>query len=217
MTSKGNAGIQTLPGVGLPQNPPYTHTYRDFSSTRTSATQYKDMFNNAEPPTSTPWISEQTLSYSSPEEYAGRVAASTVVHTGGNTSMAHTSHHTFERPKFPPGTVNLGNYTLSRYLPTQDPALEELQQVCHEVLPHMDQVLQACSQYHLHCPQDGWVTTAGFVVSAHKAGLHLSRAQLLALERAVPKDTLGRINYYNIAHLVKSLAGDAAQPAPGPA
>ncbi|KAJ9515223.1 hypothetical protein QJQ45_002367 [Haematococcus lacustris] len=61
-------------------------------------------------------------------EYAGRVAASTVVHTGGNTSMAHTSHHTFERPKFPPGTVNLGNYTLSRYLPTQDPALEELQQ-----------------------------------------------------------------------------------------
>ena len=44
------------------------------------------------------------------------------------------------------------------------------------------------------CSQDGWITTAGFVVAANKGGLHLNRAQLLALERAVPKDTLGRIN-----------------------
>ncbi len=51
------------------------------------------------------------------------------------------------------------------------------------------------------------------MVAANKGGLHLTRAQLLALERAVPKDTLGRINYFNVAHLITRLTspeGDGA-------
>lgn len=32
-----------------------------------------------------------------------------------------------------------------------------------------------------------------------------------ALERAVPKDTLGRINYYQVAELVAALTGGAAE------
>jgi hypothetical protein len=53
----------------------------------------------------------------------------TLVHTGGNTDIAHITHHTIERPKFPPGSINLGVYTISRYLPTEDPALAELHEV----------------------------------------------------------------------------------------
>jgi hypothetical protein len=57
---------------------------------------------------------------------------------------------------------------------------------------------------------DGWITSAGFVVCAKKAGLHLTRAQFLALERAVPKDTLGRINFYTIADTVVYLTYNTA-------
>lgn len=78
----------------------------------------------------------------------------------------------------------------------------------------MESVVKACESYHLHCPKDGWITTAGFVVSARKGGLHLSRAELLALERAVPKDTLGRINYHHVAEVVQHFAdGHAAMAA----
>lgn len=58
------------------------------------------------------------------QEYHGRILAGTIVHTGGGTSMAMIEHHTVERPKFPPGTEWNGAFTLSRYLPTEDPAVE---------------------------------------------------------------------------------------------
>lgn len=34
---------------------------------------------------------------------------------------------------------------------------------------------------------------------ANKTGLSLLRSEYLALERSVPKDTMGRINFYHVA------------------
>ena len=65
--------IATYTGVGLFQNPPYTQTWRDFSSTRTKATDYVDIFNNkTQVPANPPWITEYTLQHSDPEVGRGR-------------------------------------------------------------------------------------------------------------------------------------------------
>ena len=39
------------------------------------------------------------------------------------------------------------------------------------------------------------------MVCCTKAGCQLVRAQLLALERSVPKDTMGRVNYYMLGQV----------------
>ncbi len=64
--------------------------------------------------------------------------------------------------------------------------------------------------------QDGWITTAGFVVCAHKAGLHLTRAHFLAIERAVPKDTLGRISIDHVTAAVERLVRGEPPARPPP-
>lgn len=156
-----------------------------------------------------PWKSEQTHSYSHPKEYTGRILSGSLVHTGGNTEMAHTTHHTVERPQFPPGTIRAATFTVTQYVPTADPALDELHAVAHTVAPQLPALLDACRSYHLHSP-DGWVTTAGFMTCARKAGLELSRAEYLALERALTKDTMGRINYLQLEQLVGSIAAATA-------
>ncbi|KAG2494755.1 hypothetical protein HYH03_007000 [Edaphochlamys debaryana] len=61
-----------------------------------------------------------------------------------------------------------------------------------------------------HSP-DGWITTAGFMTAARNAGLTLSRAEYLALERALTKDTMGRINYLQLEALVSAVAGAEAE------
>ncbi len=69
--------------------------------------------------------------------------------------------------------------------------------MAHSVAPQLPALLDACKGYHLHSP-DGWITTAGFMTACKRAGLTLSRAEYLALERALTKDTMGRINYYQL-------------------
>jgi hypothetical protein len=54
--------------------------------------------------------------------------------------------------------------------------------------------------------QDGWITCLGFTVCAAKAGVRLSRTEFLALERAVPKDNSGRINFFTLAERIGVLA-----------
>eukprot|EP00983_Pelagomonas_calceolata_P109619 1159575-Pelagomonas_calceolata.AAC.3 len=46
-----------------------------------------------------PWASEHTIQFSHPLEYDARVASCNLVQTGGNTTMARATHHTFSRPK----------------------------------------------------------------------------------------------------------------------
>uniref|UniRef100_A0A7S0WN89 Uncharacterized protein n=1 Tax=Chlamydomonas leiostraca TaxID=1034604 RepID=A0A7S0WN89_9CHLO len=230
----GSIGTRTLTGITLAQNPPYTHTWRDASSTHKASAQHQDIFNNAQPPSEgpqeAPWITEHTLQLSDPAEYTTRVKNSTLVHTGGSTNTAFVTHHTFMRPKLPVSTLRSMNLTLADtaatrtigftpgpYDPLDDPALLELQQVAHKVAPFLDAVLAGCDSYHLHCPKDGWITTTGFVVAAHKGGLHLTRAEFLALERAVPKDTLGRINYHHVAQVVAHLTREAQPEGEAPA
>lgn len=75
--------------------------------------------------------------------------------------------------------------------------------MAHTVAPQLPALLDACRSYHLHSP-DGWVTTAGFMTCARKAGLELSRAEYLALERALTKDTMGRINYLQVRQLLRT-------------
>lgn len=58
------------------------------------------------------------------QEYTGRILSGSLVHTGGNTEMAHTTHHTVERPQFPPGTIRAATFTVTQYVPTADPALD---------------------------------------------------------------------------------------------
>lgn len=154
----------------------------------------------------TPWVSEQTKSFSSPTEYTGRILSGSLVHTGGCTKMAHTTYHVEERPHFPPGTIRGTTFTQLQYVPTADPALDELHAVAHVVAPHLDALVGACQAYHAFTP-DGWISTAGFMTAARRAGLQLSRAEFLALERALSKDTLGRINYLQLQGLVASVAG----------
>ncbi len=57
------------------------------------------------------------------QEYTGRILSGSLVHTGGNTEMAHTTHHTVERPQFPPGTIRAATFTVTQYVPNADPAL----------------------------------------------------------------------------------------------
>ncbi|EFJ40529.1 hypothetical protein VOLCADRAFT_108109 [Volvox carteri f. nagariensis] len=180
------------------------------------------------------------------QEYVGRILNGAIVHTGANTEMALTTHHTLERPQFPPGTIRGSCFTQPQYVPTEDPALDhrglaaaaagkslhtpsstglegtdkcsvimdtELHAVAHAVSPLLPALLEACRAYHLHSP-DGWITTAGFMTAAKRAGLELSRAEYLALERALLKDVRGRINYLQVEQLVTAImAGDSAAAA----
>ncbi|PNH11102.1 Chitinase domain-containing protein 1, partial [Tetrabaena socialis] len=151
------------------------------------------------------------------KEYTGRILSGTIVHVGGNTEvsrMAMTTHHTVERPLFPPGTVRLSAmHVQPQYVPQADPALDELHAVAHVVGPQLPQLLDACRSYHTHSP-DGWITTGGFMVAAKRAGLALSRAEYLAMERALTKDTMGRINFLQLEQLVGSIASaDAGEGA----
>ena len=57
------------------------------------------------------------------QEWATRVSNMTLVHTGGGTNMAMYTHHTTTRPRFPPGSIRQGTYTLSQYLPQEDAAV----------------------------------------------------------------------------------------------
>ncbi|KAG2494754.1 hypothetical protein HYH03_006999 [Edaphochlamys debaryana] len=157
-----------------------------------------------------PWKSEQTHSYSHPKEYTARILNGTIVHTDGNTEMAMDTHHTVERPQFPPGTIRDKLHVLPQYIPTADPAMDELNAVAHVVYPQLPALMEACGNYHGHSP-DGWITTAGFMTAARNAGLTLSRAEYLALERALTKDTMGRINYLQMEALVSTVAGVAAE------
>ncbi|GIL47914.1 hypothetical protein Vafri_4542 [Volvox africanus] len=152
----------------------------------------------------TPWKTEQTHSYSHPKEYVGRILNGSIVHTGGNTEMAISTHHTQERPQFPPGTLRGPSFIQPQYVPTEDPALDELHAVAHVVSPLLPALLEACRGYHLHSP-DGWITTAGFMTAAKRAGLELSRAEYLALERALTKDSRGRINYLQLEQLITAI------------
>lgn len=120
--------------------------------------------------------------------------------------MAHVTHHTRNAESPLGGTMYRGLQ--------HDAAFDEEVHVSRELLDQMPEVIKACQGYHLHCP-DGWITTSGFVVSAKKAGVPLDRAQFLAIERAVPKDTMGRINYYAVAEAVQRLA-EGQPPPPSP-
>jgi len=168
-----------------------------------SATYKDDMFAHGDT-ADTPHISEYTMSHKDPQEWAERTRSMTLVHTGGNTNMAEYTHHTVSRPKFPPGSISTGTFTLSQYLPAEDKAVEELHIVCEKVMPVLPMLLKALSGYHLHSP-DGWIQSAGFMTCCRKVGLELLRSEFLALERSVPKDTAGRINYHNIASLVEAV------------
>ncbi|PNW85901.1 hypothetical protein CHLRE_03g200700v5 [Chlamydomonas reinhardtii] len=151
-----------------------------------------------------PWKSEQTHSFSLPNAYTARVLNGTIVHTGGATEMAITTHHTVERPMMPPGTIRGSTWVKPQYIPTDDPALDELHAVAYVVSPQLPALMDACNSYHLHSA-DGWITTAGFMTAARRAGLTLSRAEYLALERALTKDTMGRINYLQLEALVQAV------------
>jgi hypothetical protein len=50
--------------------------------------------------------------------------------------------------------------------------------VAHVVSPQLPALMDACNGYHLHAA-DGWITTAGFMTAAKRAGLTLSRAEYL--------------------------------------
>mmetsp|Transcript_5092 Transcript_5092/g.13773 ORF Transcript_5092/g.13773 Transcript_5092/m.13773 type:complete len:233 (+) Transcript_5092:137-835(+) len=194
------------------QNPSHAHTFRDFSSTRKSALEYRDIFDVKGEIEDHPWASEHTIQFSHPLEYDARVASCNLVQTGGNTTMARATHHTFSRPKFPPGTIRMGHYTQPAYSPLEDPATSELQSVAHSIAPYLDALIESCQKYQLHCPMDGWITTQGFVTAASKAGLRLARAEFLALERACPKDSRGRINYWHVANVVQHIVAETSQP-----
>ena len=86
---------------------------------------------------------------------------------------------------------------------------QELHAVAHVVAPHLEALVGACQAYHLFTP-DGWISTGGFMTAARKAGLQLSRAEFLALERALTKDSMGRINFLQLQELVGSIMGAAA-------
>jgi len=120
--------------------------------------------------------------------------------------MAMYTHHTVTRPRFPPGSIRLGTFTLSQYLPTEDAAVEELHMVVEKVRPKLEELLTALEKYHLHC-EDGWVSSAGFLTCCNKIGLPLLRSEFLALERSVPKDKLGRLNYYHVVQVVEAVGG----------
>eukprot|EP00798_Chlamydomonas_sp_ICE-L_P001897 gene1897-33308_t len=162
-----------------------------------------DMFR-AKAPQATPWITENTYGHSSPNEWAGRITSKTIVSTGSGTDMAVTTHHTYSRPKSPPGSIRFGQFTLSQYLPQEDAAVEELHEVVKFVQPHIEAIVKSCNDYHLHAP-DGWITSAGFVTCSGKAGLRLSRDEFLTLERSVPKDIMGRINYLHVEAVVRAI------------
>mmetsp|Transcript_12584 Transcript_12584/g.22272 ORF Transcript_12584/g.22272 Transcript_12584/m.22272 type:complete len:209 (-) Transcript_12584:673-1299(-) len=200
-----NAMTATLTGVTLPQNPSYTHTYRDFSSTHSSHVAHQDIFRTSDNPQPTPWVTEHRIQLQAPDKYSQRVLNMTLVGTGGATDMAWTTHHTVRAS--PNGTIYKGL--------DKDQAFEEEVQVAQEVQSAMPAVVAACEGYQLHCDMDGWITTTGFVVCARKAGLSLDRAQFLALERAVPKDTLGRINFYQVTEAVQRLASGGSPSATG--
>jgi chitinase domain-containing protein 1 len=70
------------------------------------------------------------------------------------------THHTTTRPRFPPGSISQGTYTLSQYLPSEDGAVRELHLVVSKVQPALPALLTALQNYHLHSA-DGWITTAG--------------------------------------------------------
>eukprot|EP00955_Chlamydomonas_euryale_P060252 357663-Chlamydomonas_euryale.AAC.4 len=97
-----------------------------------------------------------------------------------------------------------GVATLLQLWLTPFPDLQELHIVCEKVMPVLPMLLKALSGYHLHSP-DGWIQSAGFMTCCRKVGLELLRSEFLALERSVPKDTAGRINYHNIASLVEAV------------
>ncbi len=50
-----------------------------------------------------------------------------------------------------------------------------------------------------------------FVTSASKIGLSLLRSEFLALERSVPKDRLGRINYFHVAEVIEAVHAKNAE------
>ncbi|GAX72960.1 hypothetical protein CEUSTIGMA_g415.t1 [Chlamydomonas eustigma] len=168
-----------------------------------SATYKADSFSYGDT-ADTPHHSEYTYSLANPKEWAGRITNKTVVHTGGGTNIAMYTHHTVTRPKFPPGSVRLGTFTLSQYLPKEDEAVKELHLVVEKVEPALTDLLKALEGYHLYSP-DGWITSAGFIACCNKVKLSLLRSEFLALERSVPKDKMGRINYYHIAEVVEAV------------
>lgn len=169
-----------------------------------SATYKPDLFQHGEA-SDTPHISEYTYSNGDPKEWADRVRNMTVVHTGGLTNTAVYTHHTVSRPKFPPGSISLGNFTLSQYLPTEDAAVRELHMVAEKVKPALPTLITALEAYHLHTP-DGWITTAGFMACCNKTGFKLQRNEFLALERSVPKDAGGRFNFYHIREVIEAIS-----------
>lgn len=91
---------------------------------------------------------------------------------------------------------------------------QELHEAAAAVAPRMMELMHSLSTYHLHCP-DGWITTTGFLTCCNKIGLRLTRGEFLAIERAVPKDTMGRINYFHIDQLIQYLTNPlpAEEPA----
>ncbi len=75
--------------------------------------------------------------------------------------MAMYTHHTVTRPKFPPGSVRLGTFTLSQYLPKDDNAVQELHMTVQKVFPFLSELMTSLQRYHLHCA-DGWITSLGW-------------------------------------------------------
>lgn len=77
-------------------------------------------------------------------------------------------------------------------------AVQELHAVASSIVPLLEPLLDACRAYHTHTPSEGWITTGGFMTAARRAGLALSRAEFLSLERALTKDSFGRINFVQV-------------------
>lgn len=57
--------------------------------------------------------------------------------------------------------------------------------MAYVVSPQLPALMDACNSYHLHSA-DGWITTAGFMTAARRAGLTLSRAEYLVGAGWVP-------------------------------
>ena len=55
-----------------------------------------------------------------------------------------------------------------------------------------------------------------FLACCNKSGLSLLRSEFLALERSVPKDRMGRFNFYHLAELVEAVSAAKHQTTTAP-
>lgn len=111
--------------------------------------------------------------------------------------MAMYTHHTTTRPRFPPGSIQLGTYTLSQYLPQEDAAVRVRMGVVGKYLPVPQRTCRCSSQAEKlpantdpilvnsaglkACP----VTTA--CLSTHSSKPHLALQELhLVVEKVQP-------------------------------